>query len=701
MTLLIFSAMMLLSSASALDLQPLRPMISATAPVDHPPPLQQSLPPPSQALYLCGNGVVNTIQDYKNLPLILQQQQEPVQIWADEECDDGNRLDFDGCSADCMHMDLWVSSCELQLPSNLVNMEAMLSLPDNKMLVSALDGLYVLKSEPDVGDTSVLLTSSVITKHFPVKDLFMDEVSGTVILYQSTPEQMLWKWAPSSGGISLLKTVSMQLSPWSSSAYYDTTDNVLIMHDEHTIVVYDIASNTINTTVCTVAQSLGPQWSYLGMQGPGQVILGDITTNSRIVVQFYPQKLCTSLPYPNAPQLQNDILSDAVTTIMPAMDLRSVDYDFKLPDGLPTLFPVAPFYLTAYSPMGIFMEIPVGSERNYWTQTLDLTQLSHYLGDRTLFDAFVMNNRTYCQTSAKCVLDIPVDSDFFALTPSTTVTTWQDVLQDTIRREAQGIATFHQLYANTTLYSHVLNAWLTTFVQRTAQKRMTDLVRHMSSNNLWVLKNDTIYEIAKSGAQIRLPNSNKCLPTNVRVCSSCYWGKAMEPCQPCSVQSSSLAWSIQCQGCQGRRRHLLSQNPTPLEFVLGAPTFQDVSYLQGLFQLYAPCIRNPSTTWGWDHGNAWVTVRAWPSDPVECTRELMPIILSNHLSIIVAPHVPLSMPLSNITSSQAKGTTATLSTGAIAGISCGIGFILLVGVIAAIYHFIPHGHLPQYQTVRS
>ena len=82
-------------------------------------------------LPLCGNGRVDTKADYtayyadlNNPPLTLTKQQilygkkdvvDPnmlhnITILADEECDDGNRFDLDGCSADCMHVDAWTAS---------------------------------------------------------------------------------------------------------------------------------------------------------------------------------------------------------------------------------------------------------------------------------------------------------------------------------------------------------------------------------------------------------------------------------------------------------------------------------------------------------------------------------------------------------------------------------------------------------------
>jgi len=126
----------------SLDLQAIRASSSAAR---APPAPQQPLP--LNVLPLCGNGKVDTIKDYEAAAGTLSMMNGAPRVWADEECDDGNRLDFDGCSADCMHMDLWVSGCELQLDQAIPDMEAILSLP-GVMLVSALGGLYALNPQP-------------------------------------------------------------------------------------------------------------------------------------------------------------------------------------------------------------------------------------------------------------------------------------------------------------------------------------------------------------------------------------------------------------------------------------------------------------------------------------------------------------------------------------------------------------------------
>ena len=117
-------------------------------------------------LPLCGNGRIDTKADYEAFylaerrpPLSMTMQQMGVimspptletpfdpstlfklfnlTIFVDEECDDGNRIDFDGCSADCMNMDLWSTPCEIATDKHLVYEDIMYD-PIRQVMMPAL-----------------------------------------------------------------------------------------------------------------------------------------------------------------------------------------------------------------------------------------------------------------------------------------------------------------------------------------------------------------------------------------------------------------------------------------------------------------------------------------------------------------------------------------------------------------------------------
>ena len=147
-----------------------------TPPPPLPPPARDPMLDNANFLPLCGNGRIDKKADYEayyrtHPPLNLTRQEilpyiyDPansksihnITILADEECDDGNRLDLDGCSADCMNRDVWTSACEIAidgLEGKNLNFEAIVyDKATGNVYVSLTDGIYVLKMRP--GDTAM------------------------------------------------------------------------------------------------------------------------------------------------------------------------------------------------------------------------------------------------------------------------------------------------------------------------------------------------------------------------------------------------------------------------------------------------------------------------------------------------------------------------------------------------------------------
>jgi cysteine-rich repeat protein len=172
---------------------------------------------PPLLLPLCGNGRLDTRADYEALyarngaeppPWSLQMTYAGLYNYYDptsramplgwdqlynltvlpaaeegEACDDGNRADFDGCSADCMTLDLWAPACELAVvpsSSSSLEFEALLYDPFRKvMVVSAADGLYSLGLATDTAPA--LLATRLAPKDFRCGGLV--RLPGGILLY--------------------------------------------------------------------------------------------------------------------------------------------------------------------------------------------------------------------------------------------------------------------------------------------------------------------------------------------------------------------------------------------------------------------------------------------------------------------------------------------------------------------------------------
>ena len=146
---------------------------------------------------LCGNGRIDLVSDYvsyfgkseharlrvakKHLVLSLPTADDLVEVeWArDEVCDDGNRLDGDGCAADCLSLDVLVSPCLLPVPPVV---EDFVFCGDDRVLVSLPDGIY----EYDTLSSSMMMTvgAPVVLKTFRVNAM---HCLSTDLVYLYTP----------------------------------------------------------------------------------------------------------------------------------------------------------------------------------------------------------------------------------------------------------------------------------------------------------------------------------------------------------------------------------------------------------------------------------------------------------------------------------------------------------------------------------
>ena len=72
-------------------------------------------------LPLCGNGKIDGKADYEVWYAMHSEKWfdwkgvAEAKILVDEVCDDGNRLDGDGCSADCLDFDIYTEPCILMM----------------------------------------------------------------------------------------------------------------------------------------------------------------------------------------------------------------------------------------------------------------------------------------------------------------------------------------------------------------------------------------------------------------------------------------------------------------------------------------------------------------------------------------------------------------------------------------------------------
>jgi cysteine-rich repeat protein len=192
---------------------------------------------------LCGNGRIDRKEDYiaygatltvSRARLLSEQAGEDdgvynVSIIADEECDDGNRLDFDGCSADCMYTDCMTSACDLAVDVSLEYEDLIYDDVRGKMVVSALNGIYSL----EIGPNETTMRAVIIAaKNFKAVSLFRH--NRYLVLYDPAA-QSLWGVADGSNELTRLNKLDM-LVGWNPS--YGKW-SAIVSHPNGPIVIRD------------------------------------------------------------------------------------------------------------------------------------------------------------------------------------------------------------------------------------------------------------------------------------------------------------------------------------------------------------------------------------------------------------------------------------------------------------------------------
>ena len=342
------------------------------------------------------------------------------------------------------------------------------------------------------------------------------------------------------------------------------------------------------------------------------------------------------------------ILDDAFrAAVYPALFVSTVNYNMTITANTTIS---APSYYEIYTPLGLWAEPPINSPRS-WLPTSQPYMDTPFMGNNAIYNAAVQSH-VACFSNARCVFDVSPMYDMFSSSASTQGS-WQGVLQNIIASATvgTGISTFAALYLNSTVYNQILTQFANVAYQALSARIVSSYLTHPQNNNLWVVRSNGLFEIAKSGVQIQVANGGgSCMPSGVALCAQCQWATAGGQCRPCSTYpSSSRAWSLSCTGCTNSRR-LLQQSPsTTLEFVVLGSYNTLSSLLNNL-----PACGTPVWTLVAAAPQQW-DIRMQTSDPVSCMRALKPAL--NNVQVLIAPHTSIVVsPLSPATPAPASSS---------------------------------------------
>ena len=560
-------------------------------------------------LPLCGNGRIDSKADYtayylSHPPMTLTKQQilygrndvvnptmlHNVTILADEECDDGNRLDLDGCSADCMHVDAWTSSCEIAVEivpnfnnKTLIYEDILYDPARSSMVVSALDGVYSLGLA--IGDIA-MQARLIASKTFPVTSICKG--SGALILYSSL-DQTFWRLANGDFSIHLIQNMSHKglLTAWNDKAHCNA-DGSIVVHNSTQILYF---ADPVNSPVSGCKSQDGIAFNKcffvqilegVDISQQGASLFQCTNFNTTVTVIIGPNG-CAVVPLTGTPPDSRSLLYDVMDlttrqTAMAVISPYSMDVTITSPETIQK-FSFAQYY----TPWGALIESPVSSARKLASAGLATSPNQyHFLGDPSVVRMLILQGDGNCGPSP-CGLDTRLGYDILDPNPlnGAGAVTWGDVLQEKIVLEAgkaPALLNIAAIKADSARYSGMMGAFAAAFRQITAPLAVVDFQRHPVTHNLWALRRDKLVEISKSGVQLQRVDG-KCIPSGIALCPACQWAPSGSTCKPCSqVDVNSWAWNAKCKDrvCTNSRRLLAAGATvavTNIHFTLtGSPT---------------------------------------------------------------------------------------------------------------------------------
>lgn len=539
---------------------------------------------------LCGNGRIDTRADYQqyyanssNKPLTLTKQQinranivpvhkEPNKLYnisfmEDEECDDGNRLDFDGCSADCMYMDLWAPACEIAVDKSLQYEDLIYDTVRQKMVVSASDGIYTLEIAP--GDSQ--MTSRLLAaKRFPVTSIFRH--SGALILY-SAVQQAFWQLRDSESEISHLRDLP-NMTKWDPSSSLgaewrvmlplssQTDDGPIIVRDR-TALLYLTSPNASNPFYCMAEAQIRDKKCLYFTQEDNASLLGCM--NDRVSIgpdTCKPTSYSFDISYQDRGNIWVDIMNYVTTTtafyifIFKNGNGNGMRFTPEMADQ-PTSLAVQ-----MYHPLGGILETTLNPSRQMGSAVgTILSPIMYVKGDESLASMIEMRGESGICEEDRCIFDNDLHYDAMEKNPlkNAVGTTWNDMLQAKLNTVSPSISNLSALKSDAVRYRNFLNSFAQVYDQITAPLAVLTMLKHPENHNLWAIRKDKLIEVSKSGALLSRPDG-KCIPSGIALCSPCYWAPNGQQCRPCSERDDgSWAWSVSCPAsCATGRRLLLN-----------------------------------------------------------------------------------------------------------------------------------------------
>ena len=492
------------------------------------PLLQQNISRPPicpDLLPLCGNGVIDK-KNYSHSKIIPGR---TITLAIDEVCDDGNNLDGDGCSADCMDMDSWVSSCELRVDMKRVYEDVAFD-ENGTMFYSSANGIYEV--HPTL---SHMASTLVVPKTVAVANMY---VKGGVFWLWSPSTAAVWK--AEGGSVVKAYETGLQTTSYGGLFWQDGSGLLLLCHDNDGASILNLDTGIKKH----YAGALGPVDFILWTGGGFSMVMADGSKAGIWNDQFRYDSAATT----------NNFWTDAINMLGTSVAILKItphpmDLVLEPPDiSLQGVFTTGFEYTTPWAAGNT-----LASLHSLCTGSNDFK----FIGMGNTIVLHDVWQQPDC--SGKCMLDLPIATDVLQKGVSATGRTYYDALKDMLG----------DTDIRTPYNSNVTNAFAALRSLAKSSSPKLKSVKHPLTQSVFVWRGDSMYEMSKTGTGVEFQDGT-CLVSGMAPCGPCMWAVAGTKCQPCSTKANTWAWTVQCQGCSVGRR-LLQDGTSKVAFTVQAP----------------------------------------------------------------------------------------------------------------------------------
>lgn len=486
---------------------------------------------PMPFLPLCGNGVLNTKQDYEQhyrTHPAFRVGTSDVQVIVDEECDDGNRRDGDGCSADCMDVDSIVPPCKVETPQAIRALSV--DQKNGNTYVATPDGLHLLTVTKD----GILLTKLMDQE---IESMFASD--GKVFFFNK-------------GALSVYETDIVRPLVTTGTAkchWVMMADTFYFIASSSTSVwIMDCRTRELKTfATLTPSSEATPSSEFKECHADkSQAYIKCGVADGYYEIRY--SSGVTFIPYTPSAYPDNVWLKAFFTL----MDATAMQYFF--PISRPQLLGSSSYSVSTDREIAVssdFFAVSKSNVRALLSPALPSvfqTTPIQAIGNKELINVTTSLD-FQCYLGERCYMDIPVTQDVYSGTSDTM--TYFDLLRDLM---AKDLATAF------TEFSKQLRA---------SRSFPTTVTQHPKTKAFLILHNGNIYYIGRRGTSIR-KGDGSCIPFDVKACPEGHWGDTENTCTPCTMGTTELAKSFQCTGTVARRR-LLQANVVKVVATINVP----------------------------------------------------------------------------------------------------------------------------------